>query len=993
MKPSQHLFMGFLAFVLIFEAKAAEIRATVRNTAIWVASKSAPAEALAAKEVRRYVYATTGSMLPIQTNSAPLRGRPNLLVVGRMDQEPVRSLAAAAGSNVHLGPQDFWLRTLQEPRRRVLLLTGGSDTAVLYAAYRYAEHLGVRFYLHGDVLPDPVSRRALFPKEGLLPDLDETSKPLFPLRGIQPFHDFPEGPDWWDRDDYFAILAQLPKMRLNFFGLHTYPEGNPNAEPTVWIGRAADIREDGQVAAAYPASYQNTRRGNWGYAAKPTSQFPFGAAALFDREDFGNDAMRDLAPEPVQPEANRELFRRSGKILGDVFQAARELGIKTCLGTETPLTIPKAMREHLQAQGLNPTNAETVRLLYEGMFQRLGQIGAPDYYWFWTPETWTWEGVKEGQVKATMDDLRLAEEAAKNVKAKFQLATCGWVLGPPDDRSLFDQTLPKSWPVSCINREVGKTPIEPGFAQVSGRPKWAIPWLEDDPALTAPQLWVGRMRQDAVDALQYGCDGIMGIHWRTRVLGPAASALAQAAWEQDSWKCDTSHASGWIGGKDAAFPTNKIKCEDHEAIYQTVRYGMSHCRIGVPDGVYQVRLRFWEPNYDAKGKRVFSVKLQGRLVVDHLDIFAQVGKDCALDRVFEGVVVGQGRLNFEFISHTDHASLAGIEISGPVTRKINCGGPACGDFEADLPSVPRYQPVADFYLDWARTEFGPDAAEAIAEVFTSVDGKLPCPAEWVDGPGNLACDSRPWADVAKDYAFVDRLVKLEPRVKGRVNRERFAYWRHTFEYQRAMARLSCTWGQLRPVVEKIEAEKDAAWKTKLAQAFALPLRREFARQLGEVYNHLLALVSNPGELGTVANWGQHIPVKTLERTDALLAKCLGASFQAEAPLPLEYTGPDRLIIPTARTTLRPGEDFKLKAILLSAHPATGATFHWRPLGKRTWQKAPFKLVARAVWQVELPAKQIAGSDFEYRVEGRFKGRKLNWASLINNETQTVIKSK
>ena len=80
--------------------------------------------------------------------------------------------------------------------------------------------------------------------------------------------------------------------------------------------------------------------------------------------------------------------------------------------------------------------------------------------------------------------------------------------------------------MSCINRKVGHAPVEPGFAAVKGRPKWAIPWLEDDPALTSPQLWVGRMRRDAADARRYGCTGLMGIHWRTRVLGPNVPALA-----------------------------------------------------------------------------------------------------------------------------------------------------------------------------------------------------------------------------------------------------------------------------------------------------------------------------------------------------------------------------------------------------------------------------------------------------------------------------------
>ena len=42
------------------------------------------------------------------------------------------------------------------------------------------------------------------------------------------------------------------------------------------------------------------------------------------------------------------------------------------------------------------------------------------------------------------------------------------------------------------------------------------------------------MRRDAADALRYGCDGLLGIHWRTRILSANVLALAQAAWDQ-SW--------------------------------------------------------------------------------------------------------------------------------------------------------------------------------------------------------------------------------------------------------------------------------------------------------------------------------------------------------------------------------------------------------------------------------------------------------------------------
>ncbi len=152
------------------------------------------------------------------------------------------------------------LKTLNVDGRPVLLIVGGDPIGTLYGAYRFAEHLGVRFYMHGDVVPD--GRVALE-----LPVLDETRKPLFDRRGIQPFHDFPEGPDWWNRDGYKAILGQLPKMGMNFFGLHTYPEGGVGPEPLVWIGPPDELLPDGKVKASYPSRHFTTSNTPpaWGY--------------------------------------------------------------------------------------------------------------------------------------------------------------------------------------------------------------------------------------------------------------------------------------------------------------------------------------------------------------------------------------------------------------------------------------------------------------------------------------------------------------------------------------------------------------------------------------------------------------------------------------------------------------------------------------------------------------------------------------------------------
>jgi len=444
-------------------------------------------EILAAREIRRYVYQRTGNLLEIFQNGPELPGKNDLIVVARKDRPIVQTMALYAGLGTLLSIIDsehYLLKTIKQKKRRVLLITGGDTLGTLYGAYRFAEHLDVRFYLHGDVIPDSKI-------EFELPELNEDAKPLFTTRGILPFHDFPEGPDWWNVDDYKAVLSQLPKLRMNFFGLHTYPEGRVGPEPTVWIGLPDDVNEDGSVKFSYPSRYFTTLEGGWGYTAKKTSEFAFGAKDLFERDDYGSDIMLDYSPVPVKPEDSNEVFNRTGNLLRESFKYASTLGIKTCVGTETPLTIPKPLRERLKERGKNPDDPSVVQEIYEGMFTRISKTHDLDYYWFWTPERWISGENAEDGLQATKNDMLTALKAAENVKAPFTLATCGWVLGPPSDRALFDNILPEEMPMSCINLHVGMSPVDSAFVGINNRPKWTIPWLEDDPALISPQLWVG----------------------------------------------------------------------------------------------------------------------------------------------------------------------------------------------------------------------------------------------------------------------------------------------------------------------------------------------------------------------------------------------------------------------------------------------------------------------------------------------------------------------
>ncbi|MGB2755551.1 MAG: malectin domain-containing carbohydrate-binding protein [Phycisphaerae bacterium] len=910
------------------------------------------AETLAAKEVRRYVYLRTARLLPIVEGVKTLPEGGDLIVVATEDRRlPGDITDASRFKGQKVLPQQYLLETIRQGNRRVLLVVGSDDAGVLYAAYRFAEHLGVRFYLEGDVVPD-----AKIPFT--LPDLSEIGKPLFETRGIQPFHDFPEGPDWWNLDDYKAYISQLVKLRMNFFGLHTYPEGNPNAEPAVWIGLPQDIGEGTKVKFSYPASWQNTLRGNWGYNAKKTSEFSFGAADLFDRDDFGADVMRGFCPQPQTPEASNDLFDRSGAMLAEAFKHARRLGVKTCVGTETPLTIPKAVQEHLKALGKDPKDKAVVQELYEGIFKRIAQTYQADYYWFWTPEGWTWGSVKPEQVQATQADLAAAVAAAKKVQAPFTLATCGWVLGPQNDRALFDKTLPKNMPMSCINREVGKSFVEPGFAKVEGRPKWAIPWMEDDPNLCSVQLWVGRMRKDAADALKYGCTGLLGIHWRTRVLGPNVSALAQAAWDQSGWNKPVAapppdRKEGPEGGQVAAFPQNTIAGTDDPALYQTVRYNLSAYHFNLPPGKYAVRLQFCEPYYKEAGKRVFGVRIQDKQVIENLDIFAKVGQNKALDCTFKDVEVRDGGLDIEFVPETEFPSIAAIAVEGPGgTKKVNCGGPAYKDYAADPPVAgpdtpkDRFLPTADFYRDWALHQFGPEVAEQAAVIFEKIDGCTPEPTTWVDGPGGIRPNNKPVDEVLKAYAFVGDLEKLRPQVQGAGHQERFDYWLENFRYMMAIERLKCAW-----------AKKDEA---------------AMKQALADLHRHLLATVTTPGELGTVANWQQH-NLPRLNLTD----------------LEMAYRGPVRVIVPTVRTTLDAGEPLILRVIILAEKPPTAAHVFVRPLGKGEFTRVPLAHVARGVYSARIAPP--GGEDFEYYVEAApAEGNAARWPVTAPGTCQTVV---
>ena len=109
--------------------------------------------------------------------------------------------------------------------------------------------------------------------------------------------------------------------------------------------------------------------------------------------------------------------------------------------------------------------------------------------------------------------------------------------------------------------------------------------------------------------------------------------------------------------------------------------------------------------------------------------------------------------------------------------------------------------------------------------------------------------------------------------------------------------------------------------------------------------HLLATVRSRGELGTVANWQQHVLPRLFEAPAQEIAAALGRPLPAEASLPRGYDGPERLIVPTLRTLLERGEPLRVEAIALG--DVESVQLVWRPLAAGTWTSVPLVRVARA----------------------------------------------
>ncbi len=127
------------------------------------------------------------------------------------------------------------------------------------------------------------------------------------------------------------------------------------------------------------------------------------------------------------------------------------------------------------------------------------------------------------------------------------------------------------------------------------------------------------------------------------------------------FQADTDYS----GGTAASIAAN-ITGTDDPTLYQTERYGSFTYNVPLANGNYDVTLKFAEIYWDAPGKRVFNVSIQGTQVITNLDIYAMAGKDAAYDLTFPATVTN-GMLTINFTSVVDNAKVSAIEIASALS--------------------------------------------------------------------------------------------------------------------------------------------------------------------------------------------------------------------------------------------------------------------------------------------------------------------------------------
>jgi hypothetical protein len=316
-------------------------------------------------------------------------------------------------------------------------------------------------------------------------------------------------------------------MRFNTLGVHVYSGENQ------WVESFLSFEYAGAGHLAYTDTSATNR---WGYLPERTSRFGMGASDFFAEEVFGSEAT-------TKARSCWEAEEFAQKLWGEAFQYAKQLGIRTGVGFE-PYQVPDEIYRATPPEAhyassdpkipgprIDPESVAAKDILEARLGQLLEAYPTLDYVWLWEDEGMSWASQKQN-VPLSVTPFKQAYDFLRRHAPEKRLVISGWG-GVVRHFAYFHKALPEDVIFSSLNDNLGWDPVSEEYGKLEGRERWPIPWLEDDPAMWLPQFHVNRFVRDMDLAEQYGCQGLLGIHWRHRIMDIDTGFQASYSWNKE----------------------------------------------------------------------------------------------------------------------------------------------------------------------------------------------------------------------------------------------------------------------------------------------------------------------------------------------------------------------------------------------------------------------------------------------------------------------------
>ena len=399
-------------------------------------------------------------------------------------------------------------------------LTGATPQAVLYAVFDFLERQGAFFGLDGEVYPLDHPPFLSLPPAGHA----WRAQPRFGTRGLLPWPNFLNGVTVYNREDWRAYLEAMVRMRFNTLGVHVFSSEDHGAESFLSFEYA------GAGHTAYTDTTATNRRA---YLPERTSRYGMGGANFFAGEVFGSEAT-------TQARNCWEAEEFAQRLWGETYQYAKQLGIRTGVGFE-PYRIPDEIYHATPPEARVETNSKTPGpridpesvaakdILEVRLANLLETYPTVDHVWLWEYEAMNWASQK-GDVPLSVTPFKQAYDFLKRHAPDKRMVVAGWG-GVVRHFEYFHKTLPEDVVFSSLTDNMGMDPLSEQYAKLEGRERWPIPWLEDDAAMWLPQFHVVRFVRDMDLAEEYGCQGMIGIHWRNRIVDVDAGFQSGYSWD------------------------------------------------------------------------------------------------------------------------------------------------------------------------------------------------------------------------------------------------------------------------------------------------------------------------------------------------------------------------------------------------------------------------------------------------------------------------------